>query len=219
MKKIIFCTFLLTLLATLAPAQKFQPHFYAGLSLPRNSFTPSTEIPARKYNPGYTLGANFAFVNENSSGAAFLGINYTQKGGKLEYMDGTKKVTRTYTTRFNAIGLEFGDMLKREDALFNVIHGGASITAAYILGGHQDFTDSTGLTITRKLSSGKEAPDDLFFLSIGFKVHLMFNLGDHFDLRLSYQGSFNELDLINKNNLRDKGLLITFGYWIHPREQ
>jgi Outer membrane protein beta-barrel domain len=217
MKKILF--FFLFLISSFIQAQAVMPYLNAGLSMPRNSYTPSGEQPKRRYNLGYTVGANLFFSNPERNVMGYLGFNYTQKGGIREFSDGTNQVTRIYETRFNAIGVELGTTLKREKSLFGVVGIGAGITACYLLGGYEDFTDTSNVTIRRTLSVGQKAPDDLFMVSIGFRAHLSFYLTDHFDLRLTYQGSFNELDLVNKNNLRDKGLMLTLGYWFHVQEK
>lgn len=209
MKKIL--AFLLLLIPALFSAQTIQPRFYAGLTLPKHSYLPSGEVPKRSYNPGFTVGAQInSRISENSI-AFILGLNYAQKGGIISYANGNK-----FETRFNTVGMEFGMFTDHANgSLWNEVNMGAGFTAAYLLNGNQTATVG-GITSSRSLSIGKEAPDDLFQLSIGFKLYLNFNLGKHFDLGLTYQGSFNELDLVNKNNMRDKGLEATLGYWIFP---
>jgi Outer membrane protein beta-barrel domain len=210
-----FLCLMAILFSLLAPAQNFQPHFYAGLSLPKHSYTPSGEIPKRSFNAGFTAGMHLAAtLKENERYAFLLGLNYTQKGGTITYKDG-----RIYETRFNAVAMEYGFTTDHAHASrWNFLNIGLGFTAAYLLDGQQKSTVA-GITSTRKLTIGNKAPDDLFQLSFGFKTHLMINIGPHFDLGFCYQGSFNELDLVNKNNLRDKGILFSLGYWIHAAER
>ncbi len=205
---------ILLFIPLLSAAQKFQPHFYAGLSLPKHSYTPSGEIPKLKFNPGITVGTLLAAsIAEHSHVNYLIGINYSQKGGIRSYKDG-----HVYETRFNVLAMEYGIITNHAEAsIWGLFTPGVSITAAYLLDGRETFRFN-GSNINRKLTIGRKAPDDLFQLSLGFKTHLMVNVGPHFDLGLCYQGSFNELDLINKNNLRDKGFFITIGYWIHRAE-
>ncbi|MGL4598232.1 MAG: hypothetical protein ACRCYO_11910 [Bacteroidia bacterium] len=212
MRKFIFT--ILVFLPLVSAAQKFQPHFYAGLSLPKHSYTPSGEIPKLRFNPGITVGtllaASMAHYNQLSY---LIGINYSQKGGIRSYKDG-----HVYTTRFNVLAMEYGIITNHADAsLWGLFTPGFSLTVAYLLDGRETFLFN-GANINRKLDIGTRAPYDLFHFSFGFKGHVMVNIGPHFDLGLCYQGSFNELDLINKNNLRDRGFFITIGYWIHRAE-
>lgn len=206
MRQLIMICLALSTTITVA-AQRFQPRIYGGLCMSRHSYLPQGEVPDRKYTYGLTSGAQALIALKESNACLLLGVDYSQKGGKLLYDDG-----RAITTMYDMVGFEIGSTNQNSDeGIGHVLRLSASLTTSFLMSGKQTISFN-GIDSTRNLVIGKADPADLFHLSIGFRVGFTVNLGSHFDLDIRYQGSFNELDLVSGNNLRDKGFLFTLGY-------
>jgi hypothetical protein len=220
MRKLILLVVVLSSLHSFA-----QPvmRIFGGASLPRHSYMPPGPVPKLSRYPGYTFGFQLAtpltfstYETDLSEGGnrsitALIGIDYTEKGGRVANTDGSKM-----QTRFTAPGLELGAMTNPRNSRW--INAGLSLYAGYILNGERTLTSAAGIDSTFALKIGNGTDYDLRPVITGMKLHLMLTMFKKLNLGVTFQGSPVELSN-NDTNLRDKGIQFTLGYYLMRKKE